>query len=142
MIRAGQAKAVRDPQAPKGTLSQMQTKCPSVTTEPLYRDRIDALRALWHLEDSPRLHWVLDASPAALPLLAEGFPFAAFFQDRELQLCEELKALRWAARDKECTVINQSFHRSSEPGSGSLSYDDVYKDWLALRYPWPMSVGR
>jgi hypothetical protein len=50
---------------------------------------------------------------------------------------KDLDALRWAARDKGCTVISQSFHRSSEPGSASLSYDDIYKDWLALRWPYP-----
>ncbi|MGH2817690.1 MAG: S8 family serine peptidase [Actinomycetota bacterium] len=49
----------------------------------------------------------------------------------------DLDALRWAVKDKSCTVINQSFHRSSEPGSGSLSFDDIYKDWLALHWPYP-----
>jgi hypothetical protein len=34
-------------------------------------------------------------------------------------------------------VISQSFHRSSEPGSSGLSYDDIYKDWLALHWPYP-----
>ncbi|MGH9891693.1 MAG: S8/S53 family peptidase, partial [bacterium] len=50
---------------------------------------------------------------------------------------KDLAALRWAVRDRSCTVINQSFHRSSEPGSGGLSFDDVYKDWLILRWPYP-----
>ena len=50
---------------------------------------------------------------------------------------KDLDALRWAARDKGCTVISQSFHRSSEPGSATMSYDDIYKDWLALRWPYP-----
>lgn len=50
---------------------------------------------------------------------------------------KDLDALRWAAIDKGCTVISQSFHRSSEPGSASMSYDDIYKDWLALRWPYP-----
>jgi hypothetical protein len=49
----------------------------------------------------------------------------------------DLDALRWAVRDRGCTVINQSFHRSSEPGSGSLSFDDIYKDWLILHWPYP-----
>jgi len=49
----------------------------------------------------------------------------------------DLDALRWAVKDQGCTVINQSFHRSSEPGSGSLSFDDIYKDWLALHWPYP-----
>ena len=46
-------------------------------------------------------------------------------------------ALTWAVRDQNCTVVNQSFHRSSEPGSGSLSSDDLYGDWLALHWPYP-----
>lgn len=50
---------------------------------------------------------------------------------------KDLSALRWAVRDKGCTVVNQSFHRSSEPKSGELSYDDIYKDWLALTWPYP-----
>lgn len=50
---------------------------------------------------------------------------------------KDLDALRWAAKDKGCTVISQSFHRSSEPGSSSMSYDDIYKDWLALQWPYP-----
>jgi hypothetical protein len=50
---------------------------------------------------------------------------------------KDLDALRWAVKEKGCTVVNQSFHRSSEPGSGSLSFDDVYKDWLVLHWPYP-----
>jgi hypothetical protein len=50
---------------------------------------------------------------------------------------KDLDALRWAVKDKGCTVINQSFHRSSEPGSGTLSFDDIYKDWLILHWPYP-----
>ena len=50
---------------------------------------------------------------------------------------KDLDALRWAAQDKGCTVISQSFHRDSEPGSASMSYDDIYKDWLALQWPFP-----
>lgn len=49
-------------------------------------------------------------------------------------------ALTWAVKDKECTVINQSFHRSSEPGSSVLSGDDIYGDYLAVRYPYPLIV--
>ena len=48
-----------------------------------------------------------------------------------------LDALRWAVKDKGCTVVSQSFHRSSEPGSSGMSFDDIYKDWLALHWPWP-----
>jgi hypothetical protein len=49
-------------------------------------------------------------------------------------------ALTWAVRDRECTVVNQSFHRSSEPGSSTLSSDDLYGDWLALHWPYPLIV--
>jgi hypothetical protein len=49
-------------------------------------------------------------------------------------------ALTWAVKDQECSVINQSFHRSSEPGSGTLSSDDLYGDWLALHWPYPLIV--
>jgi hypothetical protein len=49
-------------------------------------------------------------------------------------------ALRWAARDRLCTVISQSFHRSTEPGNGTLQSDDLLKDWLALRSPYPTIV--
>ncbi len=50
---------------------------------------------------------------------------------------KDLDALRWAAKDKGCTVISQSFHRDSEPESGSMSFDDIYKDWLVLQWPYP-----
>jgi len=50
---------------------------------------------------------------------------------------KDLDALRWAVKDKGCTVVSQSFHRSSEPGASGMSFDDVYKDWLALHWPWP-----
>jgi hypothetical protein len=49
----------------------------------------------------------------------------------------DLAAIRWAAQDRGCTVISQSFHRDEEETSSGLSYDDVYKDWLALRWPYP-----
>ncbi|GGW39372.1 S8 family serine peptidase [Arenibacter certesii] len=49
-------------------------------------------------------------------------------------------ALTWAVNDKNCTVINQSFHRSSEPGSSTLSSDDIYGDYLATKYPYPLIV--
>jgi hypothetical protein len=48
-------------------------------------------------------------------------------------------ALRWAARQG-CTVISQSFHRGSEPGASGLQADDVLKDYLALRWPYPTIV--
>lgn len=49
-------------------------------------------------------------------------------------------ALLWAVRDQHCTVISQSFHRSNEPGSAVLQSDDILKDWLALRWPYPTIV--
>jgi len=49
-------------------------------------------------------------------------------------------ALRWAVRDKHCTVVSQSFHRDSEQTSSALSADDLLKDWLALRWPYPTIV--
>lgn len=49
-------------------------------------------------------------------------------------------ALTWAVKDKDCTVINQSFHRSSEPGSGTLSSDDIYGDYIATKSPYPLIV--
>lgn len=49
----------------------------------------------------------------------------------------DLEALDWAVNDRDCTVINQSFHRSAEPKNGTFSFDDIYKDWLALRWPYP-----
>ncbi len=48
-------------------------------------------------------------------------------------------ALAWAVRQG-CTVINQSFHRSAEQTSAELSFDDVYKDWLILRSPYPTII--
>ena len=49
----------------------------------------------------------------------------------------DLDAIRWAAQDKGCTVISQSFHRDAEQTSSTLSFDDMYKDWLALHWPYP-----
>jgi hypothetical protein len=53
---------------------------------------------------------------------------------------KDLDALRWAVKERGCTVINQSFHRPSEPESGSLSFDDIYKDWLILNWPYPTII--
>ena len=50
---------------------------------------------------------------------------------------KDLAAIRWAAQDAGCTVISQSFHRDSEQTSSGLSFDDVYKDYLALHWPYP-----
>ena len=50
-------------------------------------------------------------------------------------------ALRWAVRDPQrCTVVSQSFHRNTEPGGAGLQADDLLKDWLALRWPFPTIV--
>ena len=49
-------------------------------------------------------------------------------------------ALRWAVRDQNCTVVSQSFHRSTEPGGSGLQSDDLLKDMLALRWPYPTIV--
>jgi Subtilase family len=49
----------------------------------------------------------------------------------------DLDAIRWAAQDRGCTVISQSFHRDAEQTSSTLSFDDTYKDNLALHWPYP-----
>jgi hypothetical protein len=49
----------------------------------------------------------------------------------------DLDAIRWAAKDKGCTVISQSFHREDEQTDSDLSFDDIYKDLLALNWPYP-----
>jgi hypothetical protein len=46
-------------------------------------------------------------------------------------------ALRWAVADQHCTVVSQSFHRGTEPSGSGLQSDDLLKDWLALRWPYP-----
>ena len=50
-------------------------------------------------------------------------------------------ALRWAITDQHCTVVSQSFHRGSEPGGSGLQSDDLLKDFLALRWPYPTIVA-
>jgi subtilase family protein len=52
----------------------------------------------------------------------------------------DLAAINWAARTRGCTVISQSFHRSAEQTNSGLSFDDMYKDWLALHWPYPTIV--
>jgi hypothetical protein len=49
-------------------------------------------------------------------------------------------ALRWAINDQHCTVVSQSFHRGSEPGGSGLQSDDLLKDFMALRWPYPTIV--
>ena len=51
----------------------------------------------------------------------------------------DLKALDWAIDEKRVSVINQSFHRGAEIYDG-MSFDDIYKDWKVLQYPWPTIV--
>lgn len=48
-----------------------------------------------------------------------------------------LAAITWAAHTRGCTVISQSFHRNAEQTDSGLSFDDMYKDWLALHWPYP-----
>ncbi|WP_152038143.1 S8 family serine peptidase [Paraburkholderia hospita] len=50
------------------------------------------------------------------------------------------EALLWAVQDQGCTVVSQSFHRGTEPGGSTLQSDDLLKDWLALRWPYPTIV--
>jgi hypothetical protein len=51
-------------------------------------------------------------------------------------------ALRWAVFTERATVVNQSFHRiPDEAVSGTLSADDVLKDWMVLHYPYPTIVS-
>ena len=49
----------------------------------------------------------------------------------------DLDAISWAARTRGCTVISQSFHRDAEQTDSGLSFDDMYKDWLVLHWPYP-----
>jgi hypothetical protein len=53
---------------------------------------------------------------------------------------KDIAAVDWAIGDKRCRVLNQSFHRTAEATDGVMSFDDIYKDYLALRYPWPLFV--
>lgn len=52
----------------------------------------------------------------------------------------DLDALAWAVEDADCTIVNQSFHRTAEATGAGLSFDDIYKDWLTLSFPWPLVV--
>ena len=52
----------------------------------------------------------------------------------------DLDALRWAVGNEPFTVINQSFHRDDEQTSSGLSFDDIYKDWVIMRPPYPTIV--
>ena len=48
----------------------------------------------------------------------------------------DLAAIDWAVQHG-CTVISQSFHRDSEQTDSDLSFDDKYKDWVVLHWPYP-----
>ncbi|MDJ0722662.1 MAG: peptidoglycan-binding protein [Desulfobacterales bacterium] len=49
-------------------------------------------------------------------------------------------ALAWAVVSQRCTVVNQSFHRSSEETDPGLSADDLIKDYLIVHPPFPTVV--
>jgi hypothetical protein len=51
-----------------------------------------------------------------------------------------LAAVTWATQTRGCTVLSQSFHRNSEQTESGLSFDDMYKDYVALQWPYPTIV--
>jgi hypothetical protein len=51
-----------------------------------------------------------------------------------------VQALDWAVGQKDCRVINQSFHRPDDARRTGLSLDDALKDYLAIHYPYPTIV--
>jgi hypothetical protein len=53
---------------------------------------------------------------------------------------KDTAALEWAVIDHACRVINQSFHRGSEPSSSDPSLDDILKDYLVVHFPFPTIV--
>ena len=52
----------------------------------------------------------------------------------------DIDAIEWAVLDKRCSIINQSFHTSSEPHSADLTREDKIKDYLAYHYPYPTII--
>ncbi len=76
----------------------METACSSITQEPKYQNRIDEMTALWNLVESPRLRWAFNMCSSSLPLEGERLSFADYFQDQEMQLDEQLRAVDWVAR--------------------------------------------
>jgi hypothetical protein len=52
----------------------------------------------------------------------------------------DLDAVTWAAHTRGCTVISQSFHRDAEQTDSGLSFDDMFKDWVVLHWPYPTIV--
>ncbi len=70
------------------------------------------------------------------PVGSKGFaPECALYSAND----RDVAALAWAVGEG-CTVISQSFHRKEAVVSPDLSFDDVYKDWLALDEPYPTVV--
>jgi Subtilase family len=53
---------------------------------------------------------------------------------------QSIDGLEWAVKDKGCSVINQSFHRSEEQTDGDLSSDDIHKDFMIYHYPYPTII--
>ncbi|HFD12942.1 MAG TPA: hypothetical protein ENJ32_10810 [Crenotrichaceae bacterium] len=50
-----------------------------------------------------------------------------------------LSQFDWLVDDKRVSALNQSFHRGAEINDG-MSFDDIYKDYKVLHYPWPTIV--
>lgn len=48
-----------------------------------------------------------------------------------------LDSLVWGVQNKECRIVNQSFHRDNEWNSMTPTEDDLFKDLLVLSYPFP-----
>ena len=67
-----------------------------ITQEPRYRDRLQILEDFWDMADAPRARWVMNLSSGNLPLLNPDLSHPAFFQDKGLQLEEQLKVVQWA----------------------------------------------
>jgi len=104
---------------------------PDVTTNLVISDRFDTSPAT--SSHSRMTHGIIRNSERNRP---HGHaPDANLFSANSY----DLDAIAWAARQG-CTVISQSFHRTAEQTSDSLSHDDNYKDWLALHWPYPTIV--
>jgi hypothetical protein len=71
------------------------------------------------------------------PNLPNGYaPDALIFAANSM----DVAALEWAVTQRACRVVNQSFHRQSEAANGTLSFDDLLKDYLAVHAPYPTIV--
>jgi hypothetical protein len=53
---------------------------------------------------------------------------------------KNVEALQWAVTDRQCRVINQSFHRTAEAVGSDLSLDDTLKDYMVVHFPYPTIV--